>query len=285
MWLRVSSSAAPTPGCRSTKPGANQRWAAPDEQVSDALGADGGGALEPASWGADRRTGAQQRRRFHPLRRVQHQLQTDAATDRITGVVEGLGAHVVGECQHRGREFGDREAARQDRLDRDRVGPTRRRGHARSAIAAAALHSVAAEVPSDRSEHEDRAHRRVRRSRLWPRSEWSWRRLDEAAGPTQRRIDQPIGGTGVVGTCWATGQLGHCTLFGEQPVRGGQVRGRARRVHPQPGEQFGGLGGRHDGVAGERAQCGPFGVPRAVGALVDTRPCGEVQGGAQAGPR
>ena len=108
-----------------------------------------GGACAPAVRGADDGAGAQKGCRTDPLRRVQQQLQTDAATYRITGIVECLGVKVVGDDQHRCREVGDGERLGPGRRGRDRAGPIRLCGGDASSRWATAVHRVAVDVPSE----------------------------------------------------------------------------------------------------------------------------------------
>ena len=77
--------------------------------------ADGRGAVGPELRVTDRRTGAQQNGRVHARGHIEQQLQSDATTDRVSGVDErrsrltAFGADSLDKIHHAGGQFGDRE--------------------------------------------------------------------------------------------------------------------------------------------------------------------------------
>ncbi len=235
---------------------------------------------------ADPRAGAQQGGAGDPLRGVEQQLEADRAADRVAGVVEPRGDRSsstrLSTSSSTSAASRRRSAARPPAGGtgwcRGRAGPTRRPGSGRARCSAAADHRVVADVPSEGP--------RTSNGRSGPSPEADGgdghavapcrtMRARAQAASTRTVVEPEVL---VVG--WVAGERGHAALLGADVVVGGRQRGgHPVGVHPQTGEQVGGLGSRRRrsrrSSSGQRR---PLGVPAAVGALVDLLGGGDVQG-------
>ena len=165
---------------------------------------------------------------------------------------------------------GDAERSAMPGCGRARAGPRPPRGRARQGVRrpvpTGSRPMCRATGPSSSSRPRPRG-RRSRCRRSW---HGHGRLLEVVAGPLQNGVDEVVDRAEVVGSRRRGRQFGHRPLFGAacRPRRRGWPPSRSASTW-RPAISSVVCGGRDDGAPGQGAQGGPFGVPAAVGALVD----------------